>query len=81
MATELMRTVMKEADEHNMLLVLFPEPFGEQPRMSANELVDFYGRFGFQAIQAEPKVMMARMPHSNPGEFKPNYVGLANIRK
>jgi N-acetylglutamate synthase-like GNAT family acetyltransferase len=81
MATELVRQVTEEADKHNMLLVLFPEPFGEGPKMSQDQLVDFYSTFGFQSIQARPKLMMARMPHSTPGAFKVNEIALATFRK
>ena len=75
MAKELMTNVCDEADACEMLLLLFPEPFGPGEKMSQNELINWYGKFGFQTIQVKPKVMMARMPHSTPGPFKPNYVG------
>lgn len=81
MATELMTMVTEEADAHNMLLVLFPEPFGEEPKLSALQLEDFYERFGFQMIQVHPKPMMARMPHSTPGTFKVNEIAYATFRK
>lgn len=74
MATELLFNVCDEADAHNMILILFPKPFGEGAKLSGDELASWYARkFGFQIIQANP-VMMARMPHSTPGPFKPNYV-------
>lgn len=75
MAKELMVNVCDEADACEMLLLIFPEPFGAGPKMTQAQLVDWYMTFGFQVIQVKPKMMMARMPHSTPGPFKPNYVG------
>lgn len=75
MATALLTNVCDEADACEMLLLLFPEPFGEGPRMTVEQLADWYSRFGFQTIQYKPALMMARMPHSTPGPFIPNYVG------
>jgi len=81
MATALMKKIMKEADDCNMLLILFPEPFGEGIQMNKEQLITFYEGFGFQSIQAKPKVMMARMPHANPGVFKVNEIAFATFRK
>lgn len=75
MAKELMMNVCDEADACEMLLLLFPEPYGSGEKMEKGKLIDWYTTFGFQVIQVTPKVMMARMPHSTPGPFKPNYVG------
>ena len=75
LATKLLTQVTEEADEHNMLLVLFPEPFGEGLQPTQEQLIDFYEKFGWQLIQTRPKAMMARMPHSTPGPFTPNYIG------
>ena len=74
MANELMTNVCDEADACEMLLVLFPEPFGTGDVMSRGRLADWYESFGFQIIQVTPKVMMARMPHSTPGPFQPTHV-------
>lgn len=75
MATQMLLNVCDEADAHKIVLVLFPKPFGEGPKLSKEGLVRWYSeKFGFQAIQSNP-VMMARMPFGTPGVFKPNYVG------
>lgn len=76
MAKELLINVCDEADACAMLLVLFPEPFGVEPRMTQPKLIEWYTNFGFNVIQVTPKVMMARMPFSTPGPFKPNYIGV-----
>ena len=63
-ATTLMHKVCLEADDVGMVLVLWPNPFGEHIAMSRGQLVDWYAReFGFALIQSEP-VLMARMPGS-----------------
>ena len=62
----LMRKVCAEADEANVVLVLWPKPFGTEPGLHVNRLVEWYNRdFGFAIIQTEP-ILMARMPNSTP---------------
>jgi N-acetylglutamate synthase-like GNAT family acetyltransferase len=81
MAKELMINICDEADECSMLVIVFPEPFGSGEKMTEEQLIEWYTKFGFQVIQAAPKTIMARMPHSTPGVFKPNYVGQITDRK
>lgn len=65
-ATTLVHKVCREADKANVVLVLWPQPFGENIAMSRSELEAWYERaFGFQRIQADP-VLMARMPGATP---------------
>lgn len=74
MATQMLLNVCDEADVHKMILVLFPKPFGEGPKLSKDKLVEWYSRrFGFQIIQLNP-VMMARMPFATPGPFRPTEI-------
>lgn len=69
MATRLLTKVTEEADAHGITLILFPRPFGDEPRMNVDQLEEFYTRrFGFIRIQAKPP-MMARMPWSTPRFF------------
>lgn len=66
-ATTLMHKVCREADAAGIVLVLWPQPFGDHISMTRDELVDWYGRaFGFQLIQEEPVQLMARMPGATP---------------
>ena len=60
-ATELMREVCVEADQAGIVLVLWPNPYGDDIALSAGMLRDWYARMGFRVIQFEP-VMMARAP-------------------
>ena len=77
LATQLLENVCDEADAHNITLILFPKPFGNVPGMSQSQLEAWYERrFGFIPIQQKP-VMMARMPHSTPKMFIPNYISEA----
>jgi GNAT superfamily N-acetyltransferase len=45
----LMCEVCVEADQHGMVLMLTPEPFGDEP-LDADQLMLFYRRFGFREI-------------------------------
>ncbi len=66
-ATTLMHKVCREADAAGMVLVLSPQPWGDNINLSQGQLIDWYQRsFGFQPIQTEPMVLMARMPGSTP---------------
>lgn len=69
-ATQLLHDVCREADEHNLTLMLcVAEPMW---------LIAWYSRFGFQPIQAAP-VLMARMPGSTPRTLKPISKALAAL--
>lgn len=69
-ATRLLRKVCQEADEANIVLMLFADPFEhDEPNpdhtgLTMEQLVEFYNRFGFAVTQVTPNVMMARMPHA-----------------
>lgn len=61
----LLRKVCEEADEANIVLVLWPKPFGNEP-LTDRQLVEWYNRdFGFAVLQTEP-LLMGRMPNSTP---------------
>ncbi len=65
-ATTLMHKVCREADAANIVLVLWPQPFGDNISLSKQQLIGWYReRFGFQCIQPEP-YLMARMPGATP---------------
>lgn len=60
-ATELMNRICKEADAKKMILVLRPGQFGDG-EMTDRQLYEWYGNtFGFNEIQREPVVLLARM--------------------
>jgi N-acetylglutamate synthase-like GNAT family acetyltransferase len=62
-ASQLMHDVCREADEHNITLLLVVDH-------DIMRLVPWYTRFGFQTIQAKP-IMMARMVKATPLTLKP----------
>lgn len=65
-ATTLMHRVCQEADRANFVLILTPQPFGNNIAMSKQYLINWYAEsFGFQVIQEEP-TLMARMPGATP---------------
>jgi len=57
-ATTLMWDVVSEADRAGMVLMLMPEPF--DAGMDKDKLTKWYQRFGFQEVQQQPVVLMAR---------------------
>ena len=63
-ASALLRQLCAEADDENVMLILFVEPFDGGP--DADVLARWYGRHGFAEIQAEPVRMMARMIGATP---------------
>lgn len=58
-ATALLHTVTAEADREWMTLLIHVEPFDDG--MTGEQLMKWYGRFGFVKIQDDP-VLMARSP-------------------
>lgn len=74
-ATTLLHKVCREADAANMVLVLSPQPFGDNINLSKEQLEQWYERsFGFQVIQHQPMVLMARMPGATPRMLQLNPV-------
>lgn len=66
-ATTLLHKVCREADAAGLVLVLSPQPFGDNINLSKSQLEQWYERsFGFQVIQQEPMTLMARMLGSTP---------------
>lgn len=71
-ATSLMHKVCREADAAGIVLVLWPQPWGDNIAMGRMQLIDWYARtFGFQTIQPDP-VLMARLPHATPRMLRLN---------
>lgn len=66
-ATTLIHKVCREADAANLVLVLSPQPWGDNINLSKQQLEDWYTRsFGFHVIQREPMTLMARMINGTP---------------
>jgi GNAT superfamily N-acetyltransferase len=66
-ATTLMHKVCREADAAGLVLVLSPQPYGDNINLSKQQLTEWYERsFGFAIIQHEPVTLMARMPGATP---------------
>lgn len=59
-ATELLKSIMNEADIEGVVLILNPRTFGKAPGLE--NLAKWYERFGFSMIQTQPIKLMARMP-------------------
>jgi hypothetical protein len=65
--TTLIHKVCREADAANIVLVLTPQPYGDNINLSKQQLEDWYARsFGFHVIQREPMTLMARMVNGTP---------------
>lgn len=65
--TTLIHKVCREADAANLVLVLTPQPYGDNINLSKQQLEDWYARaFGFCVIQREPMTLMARMVNGTP---------------
>ena len=65
-ATTLMHKVCREADAAGVVLVLWPQPYGDDVAMSRDQLRAWYERgFGFALVQPEP-MLMARLPGATP---------------
>lgn len=80
-ATTLVHKVCREADAANIVLVLWPQPFGENVALSRDQLEAWYSRaFGFQRIQHDP-VLMARMPGATPRMLTLNPVVEAIVKE
>ena len=58
-ATELMQSIIHDADVEGVVLMLQPRAFGAK---GLEDLQPWYARFGFTVIQRSPVVLMARMP-------------------
>jgi hypothetical protein len=74
-ATQLLMAVCEEADTQGFVLLLHVQPYGE-PDLGASQLTDWYERFGFQTIQAEPH-LMARMVGATPRVLSANPITAA----
>lgn len=65
-ATTLVHKVCRDADRAGIVLVLWPQPWGDNIALSRGQLADWYAReFGFIIIQPDP-VLMARQPGATP---------------
>lgn len=81
-ATTLLHKVCREADAANLVLVLSPQPFGDNINLSKEQLEQWYEHsFGFQVIQRAPMVLMARMAHGTPRMLQLNPVTEALVKE
>ena len=65
--TTLIHKVCREADAAGLVLVLSPQPYGDNINLSKQQLEEWYARsFGFWVIQTEPMTLMARMINGTP---------------
>lgn len=58
-ATELIKSIIDDADIEGRVLILRPKTFGN---VGLENLAKWYERFGFSTIQNKPVQLMARMP-------------------
>jgi GNAT superfamily N-acetyltransferase len=58
-ATALMHRVCEEADRTGHILLLMPKAFSEG--MTTEQLMGWYGRFGFIAVQQEPVLLVRQV--------------------
>ncbi|AKA60343.1 hypothetical protein P26218_40 [Rhodoferax phage P26218] len=71
--TTLIHKVCREADAAGLVLVLTPQPYGDNINLSKQQLEDWYARsFGFHVIQREPMTLMARMVNGTPQALQLN---------
>lgn len=81
-ATTLLHNVCREADAAGFVLVLSPQPYGDNINLSKQQLQDWYERgFGFAVIQHEPMTLMARMPGATPRMLTLNPVTEAIVKE
>ena len=81
-ATSLVHKVCREADAAGLVLVLSPQPFGDNMNLSKQQLEDWYARsFGFQVIQTTPMTLMARAPGATPRMLTLNPVTEALVKE
>lgn len=65
--TTLIHKVCREADAAGLVLVLTPQPHGDNICLSKTQLEEWYARsFGFHVIQREPMILMTRMVNGTP---------------
>jgi hypothetical protein len=66
-ATTLLHKVCREADAAGLVLVISPQPYGNNINLSKDQLTEWYERsFGFHVIQTQPMVLMARAANGTP---------------
>lgn len=62
-ATNLLNELTRFADDRGMTLVTGAQAYGDEPRLSTPQLVEFYKKFGFVALGDDPTFMyMEREP-------------------
>jgi GNAT superfamily N-acetyltransferase len=66
-ATELMKSIVEDADIESVVLILNPKPFGSN---GLENLAPWYERFGFTTIQQKPIPLMARAPQEYKAKMK-----------
>jgi GNAT superfamily N-acetyltransferase len=78
-ATKLLEDVCAEADKHRLMLIVFPKPYStassEPNAPGETRLTSWYvNHFGFEMIQTEPVVMLARPPVLTRTRDNPKYI-------
>ena len=58
-ATKLIAKLAKYADADRITLLLMPKPYGESA-LDVPALLQFYARFGFVELQAQPALLLVR---------------------
>jgi GNAT superfamily N-acetyltransferase len=63
LATKTMQKLIAEADKYGVTLRVVAEPFGRGDRMTKDQLMSWYGRFGFESEEGSD--LMTRQAESN----------------
>lgn len=80
--TTLIHKVCREADAAGLVLVLTPQIFGDNIRLSNEQLEEWYARsFGFHVIQRQPMTLMARMVNGTPQALQLNPISEALFKE
>lgn len=78
-ATELMKSIVQDADIEGVVLILTPRPFGKSAGLE--KLAKWYERFGFSTIQKQPIVLMARMPQVFAAKLSPIFGAATEVAR
>ena len=68
LGTKLMNQLCAEADKHQVVLRLFPRPYGANNRTTRRRLVRFYKRFGFASSPKWEGCWLVREPVQPEGD-------------
>ena len=68
-AAKLIEKITRYADSDRITLLLMPKPYGESA-LDVSELLQFYARFGFVELQAEPVLLLVRQWQTTKTSFQ-----------